>query len=245
MTARTHLLPALLKRELDVLLGAVALACAMGALLIAREIAAAGIDATPPGLAIIVRRPDLTLLFVMAIATMLRIAARTEADRVAAWAAAPCAAGGGRLWYGPGVALSTFAAAAIVYVAGAIAFAVGVRVFGDTSELLHALPITLTGGTLVLASFSLYTAILGVLLKRSYATMFFAVALLIVPYVLTLPYLRQDAPLPRWLYLWLISYPPPLGLPSNVRAFIHGSGYVLCGIIVLAAASHRYAVRHT
>lgn len=245
MDARTRLLPALLKRELDVLLGAFALACVVGALLVAREVATPGTAFAPAGLTILVRRLDITLLFVMALGVTLRIAARTEADHVTAWASPPCVSGGGRAWYGPGVALSAFAAAAIVFVAGASAFAIGTSLYGDTAELVRALPLTLSGGVLVLASVGLYSAVIGVLVKRTYATMCLAAALIIVPYVLTLPYLRQGVVLPRWLYVWLISYPPLLTLPADTWTFIHALVYVTCGIIVLAAVSHRYAARHT
>lgn len=243
--SRPRLFGALLKRELDLVLAALALAVVVGCLLVAREIFAAGAAGVPAGLMLIVRRLDVTLLFVMALVMMLRIASRAEADHVTAWAAPLCAAACVRAHYGIGIAVSAFAAAAVVFVAGATAFAAGVRVFGSSPELVHALPRTLGGGILILGCFSVYTTGFAMLLKRTYATVFLATALIVVPYILTLPYLRYGGMPPRWLYVWLTSYPPPLVLPGDMRGCIHAVGYVIAGLLVLGAVSRRYALRQT
>lgn len=239
MSGRPRLWRALLKREFGVPLAALtALVIAAGLLFAFRT--ASG--AAHPSAAPLQLRFDTAVLLIMTVLLVLRTAARTEADLMSGWTTPLFAAGASRTEYGIAVVASAYASSAAVFVTAAVAFALGIRIFGNSSELLAALPRTIGGGVLLLAVHAVCTGLLGLLLRRSIAVVCIVGAAVVVPYVLVARLLLNGAEIPWWLQR-IAQAAPPLLLPAGANGIPLLLLQLGVGCVLLLFISHRLAGR--
>jgi hypothetical protein len=190
----------------------------------------------------LLRRFDLTVLAIMVMVVVLRTAIRTEEDYRAGWMCPLSACGAPRWHYGPAIALSVVMVPVSVFAAAAGSFAVSVRTFAGTAELIGVLPVTLGGGVLLLGTFGVCSAVVGTALRNVSATVGLMALLTLAPVVLTFRYLTAGTELPVWVTGLSALSPmivPPTDLSSTVRAIL----YIAGGSVIAAALSHRVAGR--
>lgn len=236
--AGPRLLRALLSRETGPLLAVVTALAAGGALFVAHDLPQTG----APLHGVTVRaRFDTTVLMIVTVLLVLRTAVRTEADQASGWLVQLFGAGASRITYGLGVTAAAFTSSAVVFVAAAVAYALGVNAFAGSSELLRALPRTLGGGLLLLADYAVYAGLLGVLLRRAVAVAFSVGALVVVPYALMTRHLMSGT-VPGWL-AGVAALAPPLIVPTDAAAVRVILLQATAGCLLLALGAHRLAGR--
>jgi hypothetical protein len=155
----------------------------------------------------------------------------------------PLSACGAPRWhYGPAVAFSVVMVPVSVFTAAAGSFAVSVRTFAGTAELIGVLPVTLGGGVLLLGTFGVCAAVVGTALRNVSATVGLMALLTLAPVVMTFRYLTAGTELPVWVTGLSALSPmivPPTDLSNTVRAIL----YIAGGSVIAAALSHRVVGR--
>jgi hypothetical protein len=238
-----RLVRALARREVNivpfVLLLLLACGAAAGA---AHETQRVGDEAVRTIMDRLLRRFDLTVLAIMAMVVVLRTAIRTEEDYRAGWMCPLSPCGVPRWHYGPAVVFSVIMVPVSVFTAAAASFAVSVRMFAGSAELTGVLPVTLGGGVLLLGTFGVCAAVVGIALRNVSAAVGLMALLTLAPVVLAFRYLSAGTDLPLWVNGLSTLSPmivPPTDLSSTVVAILYISG----GGIMAAALSHRVAGR--
>jgi hypothetical protein len=235
----------LLHRELRPTIVIELLVSAAVSLAAAHQLARATADAAVPGIVLtLLRRFDGTMALALALLLTLRIAVRAGDDRRDGWLEPVIAAGAARWRYGIALPAAALLRAAASFVAAAIAFAIGLRVFASSSELLTVLPRTIGAGLLLLASFAACAAPIAFLVRNVGAavTATFTIALLPIP--LLGPYLFNGTPPPSWLLP--IPLMSPLRMPpTDPASAVQGVAYIIVGMALAAAAAHRFAGRRS
>lgn len=241
MTAQPPaVLGVVLRREVGwSLAAALPIAAVVGAL--AAWYAAAALEDTG-GLVMdrLVRRFDLTALGAATVLALLRIPTRVEHDQRDGWLAMFVAAGASRISYIAGVASGVFSASAALFCAVAVAFASGAYVLTDATELLMLLPVTIGSGLLLLASWSAWSGLAAVLLRRALPAFFAAITTSLIPHLLiVMRLMRMDEPAP-WLIRVARSVPPLL--PHSGMAIIAWQLAALSLMAAAAALAARYLI---
>jgi hypothetical protein len=239
---RPQLGHALVRRELTLMLVAMVLLAGLLAVGAAHEygrMLEAG-DRTPV-LDRMLRRFDLTMMYLMALLVTLRLAARAESDHVSGWLEPVFAAGGSRWAYGVQLTLVSLIPPAAIFAVTAVAFAIGVDAITGSAELLTALPRTVGGGILVLGTFGVCAGLLGVLLRSGPATLVLTLLLLLVPFIGILRYASAGSRLPAWLVA--VAYLSPLPVVPEPDVIGRGIVYIAVGLAAVAVASHLRAGR--
>jgi hypothetical protein len=191
----------------------------------------------------LLRRFDLTLLAVVALLSALRVAQRICDDHRHGWTEPYFAAGGARRDYSLLLLSAVVAAGSAWFAAGAASFALGVRLFDNTPELLYALPALVPAGILLLTCVVIYAASFAYVLRDALSSVMVATLLAAIPFVLLLSLTGDDGEVPLSLWLWNISYPPPLTLAHSAASLARQCVYVALGAPLVALLAHRYAGR--
>jgi hypothetical protein len=230
-TQRPAILGATLRREVGwSLAAALPVAAAVGGL--AAWYAAAALDAGGLVVDRLVRRFDLTALGAAAVLALLRIPTRVEHDQRDGWLAMFVAAGASRISYIAGVAAGAFMTSASLFCVVAVAFASGAYVLTDSTELVMVLPVTIATGLLLLASWSAWSGLAAVLLRRALPAFFAAIAAAMVPHILVaMRLMRSEEPTPALIRV--ARSVPPL-LPHSGIAVI---AWQLAALSITAAAA--------
>lgn len=240
---RPRLLSALITRELGTGFALLLVLAALSAAGAAYAVYGADGGGTPLT-GRLLRRFDHTLLGVLAVFLVFRSAAAIEVDHANGWLAPFFAAGGSRLSYGIVSAGTALFTPLVLFCVGALVFALSVARFSGSADLLHLLPRTIGGGTLVLGSFAVLTVAAGIVIRRASVVAFLVGILVIGPLFLILQYATSDAEPPPWAFqLQLIS--PLLVPPPDVANIVRGIVYIAVVGMIVALVSHRYAGRHS
>jgi hypothetical protein len=242
--SRPRLLPALARREFDVVSGVLLGLGSLSAAAAAHELYGADAEGTLlPLIGQLLRRFDLTVLGIVALVLVLRCAARIEADHADGWLACYLAAGGSRWAYGSAFALTALMAPAAVFAGAAVTFAISVAILTDSVELLRLLPRTLGAGLLVLGTYSVSTVAVGTILRRASTTAVVIGALVVFPVFLTVRHAISEVHPPiRAMSFQLLS--PLVFAPQDSANILRAIIYILTGWCMTAFVSHRYAGRH-
>jgi hypothetical protein len=190
----------------------------------------------------LLRRFDFTALAIMAMVVVLRTASRTEEDHRAGWLCPLSSCGVPRWQYGPAVALSVVMVPVSVFAAAAAAFAVSVRTFAGTAELVSVLPVTLGGGVLLLGTFGVSAAVIGTALRNVSATVALTTLLTLAPVVLTLRYFTSGTDVPAWI-IGLSMFSPMIVPPADVSSGVRAILYIAAGAGIAGVVSYRVAGR--
>ena len=239
---RPHVLHVLTRRELDVVFGTVLILTAAAAIAAAYSAYGPGRGGVLPLFDSLQRRFDYTALAVMAAFVVLRTSSRIEADHTEGWLAPWLAAGGSRVRYGVSTALSSLLAPASVFTVTAFVFAASVTRLTGTDELLHLLPQTIGAGVLLLATYSVCTTAIGMLLRRSAATVIATLATVALPLIVLVRFATADGAVPVWAVVLPLAS-PMLVAPTDTYNVLRAVVYVLAVGALVAAAAHRYAGR--
>lgn len=240
---RPHPGRALVRRELNLILFVLVLLAVLLAVGVAHEygrMLEAG-DPTPV-LDRMVRRFDLTMMYLMALLVTFRLAARVETDHMSGWLEGVFAAGGSRWAYGVQLTLVCLIPPAVIFAATAVAFAAAVAAITGSGELVNALPGTVSGGLLVLGTFAVCGGLLAVLLRSGSAALVLTLLLVLAPLLGILRYASSGSSLPAWLVVMAYLSPLPV-LPTEPDVVARGALYVGLGLAAVALASHYFAGR--
>ncbi|HSJ32876.1 MAG TPA: hypothetical protein VK933_15655 [Longimicrobiales bacterium] len=239
---RPHLLSALIRRELDAVFGIVLALAAAVAIAAAYSAYGPGSGGALPLFDSMQRRFDYTTLAMMAAFVVLRTSSRIEADHADGWLAPWLAAGGSRVRYGAGTALSSLLAPAAVFAATAAVFAISVTRVAGNDELLQVLPRTIGSGVMLLATYSVCTTAIGVLLRRSAAIVVVTAVVVALPVIVLVRFATAEGTVPLWaVVLPLVS--PLLVAPSDTYNVLRATVYVIVVSALVAGVAHRYAGR--
>ena len=188
------------------------------------------------------RRFDYTALAMMAAFVVLRTSSRIETDHADGWLAPWLAAGGSRVRYGAASALSSWLAPAAIFAATAVVFAISVTRLSGSGELLRVLPRTIGSGVLLLATYALCTTAIGVLLRRSAATVVATAVIVAFPLIVLVRFATAEGAVPVWaVVLPLVS--PMLVAPADTYNVLRATIYVVVMSALVAGVAHRYAGR--
>jgi len=243
---RRVLLRSLLLRELGVSWVAAIAVVVTAAVWTASVAASLSGDVAPNPITRMIRRFDLALLGVVAVIAALRIAQRVADDFRAGWTEPWFAAGGSHPAYGIALVVAVLSATGAWFVAGAIAFAAAVAVFDSTTELVTALPRLVPAGLLLICCVTLYSGAVAFVVRESLTSIMFATLFALVPFIVTFTIAsRNDGAVPTLIWLWNISYPPPLTLAHSGVSLLRQCIYAVTGSVVIALLAHRYAGRRT
>lgn len=239
---RPHLQSALIRRELDVVFGIVLILAAAAAIAAAVSAYGPGGGSALPLFESLQRRFDFTVLAMMAAFVVLRTSSHIEADHTDGWLAPWLAAGGSRVRYGAASALSSLLAPAAIFAVTAVVFAIVVTRLTGSGELLHILPRTIASGVMLLATYSVCTTAIGVLLRRSAATVVATAVVVALPVIVLVRFATAEGDVPIWaVVLPLVS--PMLVAPADTYNVLRATIYVVVMSALVAGVAHRYAGR--
>jgi hypothetical protein len=239
---RTRLASALLRREASIMTGILIVAGAVLAIAAARESYRALVEGTrTPFFGELIRRFDMTMLFVMAMLLTFRVAARTEMDVRDGWLAPLFAADDRRWRYGVLVASTSMVTPLAVFAATAVMFAFAMQSLSGARDLVVLLPGTLLAGGVLLGTFAVCAAAFGMVLRNGAAASGITLMLLFAPIIVTMRMASEAGP-PLWLVLASFLAPLPF-LPRSPENLVRGVLYILVGCLLVALLSKRYAGR--
>lgn len=201
-------------------------------------------SAGPPILGRILQRFDIAVLYCAALLLALRMAVVTTDDHRDGWLSVVFVSGVRRWLYGPLLALGAWSTAAAIFTVNAVAFAVGAFAVSGTAELVAALPRTLGGGMLFLATHGIYAAMFGLAVRNVVATLIALALVWLVPFIVTMTAVSADTSLPMWIHYY--AQATPLAVPpSDAFGVVRGIAFlVVCGALT-ALISQRVAGRRT